>query len=156
MCWICQSFILSKPKDRIMEDDKKHSKTLINVALIGLIGSIGAALIANWDKISPSHTPSPVPVHDGSKSQEPETSTFTFTVVPTTGRGGQEVTLYLSEPELRVMVYFNGKPLPKKSLNEGKTLIVTIPGGTKLGSSYFELVKDGKSLGTRQEFIVLQ
>jgi len=41
-----------------MADDKKNSRILIVVAVIGLTGTLGAALIANWDKFFPPQTPS--------------------------------------------------------------------------------------------------
>jgi hypothetical protein len=36
-----------------MADGKKISRTQIIVAIIGLIGALGGALIANWDKVYP-------------------------------------------------------------------------------------------------------
>jgi hypothetical protein len=45
---------MSKPRRRAMPNDKKSSRTLIIVALIGLTGTLGTALIANWEKLSSS------------------------------------------------------------------------------------------------------
>ncbi|MGH6847030.1 MAG: hypothetical protein ACREC0_06220 [Methylocella sp.] len=39
---------------------ESNSKVLISCAVIGLVGTIGAALISNWDKFSPVPKPAPL------------------------------------------------------------------------------------------------
>lgn len=44
-----------------MSDEKRSHNTQITVAIIGVVGILGGAAIANWDKIFPPATPSPGP-----------------------------------------------------------------------------------------------
>lgn len=56
-----------------MADVKKSSKSLIVVALIGLIGTLGTAFISNWDKFFPSPQ-TPVSSNIGSQSSKEDKS----------------------------------------------------------------------------------
>ena len=70
---------------------------------------------------------------------QPELS---FTVAPMTARRGSEVTLTLTPARLGTAVYYNGRLLPKKVLNNGQTMIVTIPGDARSG--FFEVEYQGR------------
>ena len=65
-----------------------------------------------------------------------------FTFSPQTARRGNEVTLQLTPGRQSVTVFFNGRPLPKKVLAGGRTLVVTVPGDARSG--YFELEYNGR------------
>jgi hypothetical protein len=80
------------------------------------------------------------------------TSPLTFTFSPTSGNPGSEVELYLSRPVEGVTVYFGGRVLPKRVLDGGSRLRVTIPGDAS--SDYFELQWDGQSVRASQQFTV--
>jgi|GEM_PF-2638101 large repetitive protein len=80
---------------------------------------------------------------------QPELS---FTVAPTAARRGSEVTLNLTPARLGTAVYYNGRLLPKKVLNNGRTMIVTIPGDARSG--YFEVEYKGRRYRSPGRFIV--
>ena len=50
------------------------------------------------------------------------------------------------------MVYYNGVPLPKKTLHEGRVLVVTIP--STAVSGYFEIEVDGQRIHADEPFTV--
>ncbi|MBU1746724.1 MAG: hypothetical protein KKA73_03470 [Chloroflexi bacterium] len=90
------------------------------------------------------------------KAAEPFTVTpppLTFTFSPQSGPAGSDVKLYLSAPVQPVTVYYNGQVLPKRVLDGGQTLEVTIPGNAS-GSGYFELQWDGQSVKASEPFTV--
>ena len=64
-----------------------------------------------------------------------------FDFNPKTQRRGREVTLILTPPTLAVTVFFNGRPLPKRTLENGRRIVVTIPGDARSG--HFELEYKG-------------
>jgi len=53
-----------------MADDKNNSRILIVVAVIALTGTLGAALIANWDKLFSSQPPSGLPADEARREAE--------------------------------------------------------------------------------------
>jgi hypothetical protein len=65
-----------------------------------------------------------------------------FTFAPKRIRRGSEVTLFLTPPRQGVMVYYNGRPLPKKVLAGGARIVVTIPSDARSG--HFELEFKGR------------
>jgi len=75
-----------------------------------------------------------------------------FTFAPTSGRRGSEVTLFLTPPRQSVMVFFDGRPLPKKTLQRGRQVVVTIPGDARSG--HFELEHNGRRYRAKQIFRV--
>lgn len=75
-----------------------------------------------------------------------------FTFAPTAGRRGSEVTLFLSPPTQVVMVYFDGRPLPKKVLEAGRRLVITVPSDARSG--YFEIEHRGQRYRAKQIFRV--
>ncbi|MCC6748169.1 MAG: hypothetical protein IT371_10950 [Deltaproteobacteria bacterium] len=92
---------------------------------------------------APAPTPAPAP-------QAQVGLSFSFS--PTSVRRGDEVTLSLSGAT-DVTVWYNGRPLPKKVLNNGLTLVVTIPGDG--ASGYFELEWSGQRVRSPQQLTVL-
>jgi hypothetical protein len=77
---------------------------------------------------------------------------LTFTFSPTSGNPGSDVELYLSRAVEGVTVYYNDRVLPKRVLDGGSRLRVTIPGDASSG--YFELQWDGQSVRASQQFVV--
>jgi hypothetical protein len=75
-----------------------------------------------------------------------------FTFAPPAGRRGSEVTLTLTPPRQDVMVYFDGRPLPKKVLARGRRIVITIPSDARTG--YFELELKGRRYRANQVFRV--
>ncbi|MHC4622163.1 MAG: hypothetical protein ACYTEQ_30880 [Planctomycetota bacterium] len=111
--------------------------------LAGIAGAIIAGLVLWWVTAW---------LAGGAGSQSSPESDFKFTVSPNAARRGGEVLLHLSEAK-SVVVYYNGRTLPKKVSRNGKVLTVTIPGDAKSG--FFELTWNGHSVRAPQEFIVL-
>jgi hypothetical protein len=70
-----------------------------------------------------------------------------FSFAPTTARRGTEVSITLSEPREGVVVLFDGRPLPKKVLQGGRLLVVTVPGDAQSG--YLELEHNGRRYRAR-------
>ena len=54
-----------------MSDEKRRDKTPITVAIIGVVGILGGAVFANWDKIFPPPTPSQHPEASVAVSEAP-------------------------------------------------------------------------------------
>jgi hypothetical protein len=77
---------------------------------------------------------------------------FDFTFAPKWAKPGEDVQIKMSQPNQGVMVCFNGSPLPKKTLPDGKTIIVTVPGNANSG--YFEL-KYGKTRYRSSEQLIV-
>ena len=75
-----------------------------------------------------------------------------FKVVPQSGRRGSEVTLLLTPPRQEVLVVFNDRPLPKKVLQGGARIVVTIPGDARTG--FFELEYNGRRYRAEKPFKV--
>ncbi len=65
-----------------------------------------------------------------------------FDFSPKVQRRGREVTLTLNPPTLAITVFFNGRPLPKRTLNNGARVVITIPGDARSG--YLELEFKGE------------
>ncbi|MBU0490888.1 MAG: hypothetical protein KKA73_03935 [Chloroflexi bacterium] len=86
-------------------------------------------------------------------TKPPTVTPLTFTFDPKSGPAGSDVRLYLSAAVQPVTVYYNGQALPKKVLDGGKTLEVTIPGNAS-GSGYFELQWNGQNVKASQPFTV--
>lgn len=107
----------------------------IIVAIAALVTAMGGAGLFGGQSASPPLsiiTTSPaVPGTIVTAVQETTAAPFTFTVVPSTARRGQEVTLYFSRLPMDVRVYLNGRALPKKHL--GDTLVITIPSDADSG-----------------------
>ena len=66
-----------------------------------------------------------------------------FTVTPTSVRPGAEVTLNLTPGRTGVGVFFNGRPLPTKTYDGGRRIVVTIPGDAR-HSAHIEIESGGK------------
>jgi hypothetical protein len=75
-----------------------------------------------------------------------------FSFAPMVGRRGSEVTLTLTPPRQGVMVFFDGRPLPKKVLAGGRRIVVTIPSDARTG--YFELELRGRRFRAERVFRV--
>jgi len=73
-------------------------------------------------------------------------SAVSFYVQPSTTSPGAEVSLYLSQPAQPVVVYFNGRALPKKTSPDGTVIVVPVPGDAQSGSWYFELQYNGQMI----------
>ncbi|MBU0491012.1 MAG: DUF11 domain-containing protein [Chloroflexi bacterium] len=102
----------------------------------------------------PASPPTKAPTQPPPPPTQPPTATpLTFTFSPQSGPAGSDVKLYLSAAVQSVTVYYNGQALPKKVLDGGKTLEVTIPGDAS-GSGYFELQWDGQSVKAAEPFTV--
>jgi hypothetical protein len=54
--------------------DKSNTTIQVLVAVLGLVGVLGGALIANWDKVFSRVEPQVAPVHDKSDSPKPSHS----------------------------------------------------------------------------------
>lgn len=65
-----------------------------------------------------------------------------FDFSPKAQRRGREVTLTLNPPTLAVTVFFNGRPLPKRTLDNGARVVITIPGDARSG--YLEVEFKGE------------
>ena len=61
-----------------------------------------------------------------------------FEFSPKQGRRGSEVTLTIDPPHQEIMVFFDGRPLPKKTLQGGRRVVVVIPSDAPR-SGYFEV-----------------
>lgn len=85
------------------------------------------------------------------KASKPFTVSLSFYFSPESGPAGSEVSLFLNQPA-DVSVYYDGKVMPKKTLTDGTTLIVTIPAGAQ--NAYFELKGDGIYLKSQKPFVV--
>lgn len=75
-----------------------------------------------------------------------------FTFAPTSGRRGSEVTLFLDPPRQSVTVFFNGRPLPKRTMEGGRRLVITVPSDARTG--YFELEYNGRQYRAKKKFRV--
>ena len=85
-----------------MSNESNSHKTQITVALIGLVGVLGAALIANWEKIfSPAKEPTP-PVSTNSANPSADAQSK---VTPSPDQTGTAVPPVVQSPQ---PVYFNG------------------------------------------------
>ena len=60
-----------------------------------------------------------------------------FEFSPQKGRRGSEVTLTIDPPHQEILVFFDGRPLPKKTLQGGRRVVVVIPSDARTG--YFEV-----------------
>ena len=60
-----------------------------------------------------------------------------FEFSPKTGRRGSEVTLTIDPPHQEILVFFDGRPLPKKTLQGGRRVVVVIPSDARSG--HFEV-----------------
>jgi hypothetical protein len=75
---------------------------------------------------------------------------LSFTFTPTSVTRGSEVTLHLTPPrESGLTVFLNGRPLPKRVLGRGRSLVVTIPGDMR-GTGRFEIEYKGRRYTTAQ------
>ena len=78
---------------------------------------------------------------------------ISFTISPTTVVRGNEVTLTVTPAgKSPLTVYFNGRPLPKKTLHGGRTLVVIVPSDSRSG--YFEIEYQGRRYRSRQQLRV--
>lgn len=75
-----------------------------------------------------------------------------FVVTPTSGARGSEVTITVSPPRDGITVFFDGRPLPKRVLQGGRVLVVTIPSDARSG--HFELELEGQRYRSKQVFRV--
>lgn len=80
------------------------------------------------------------------------TPELAFDFRPKSGRRGREVMLLVTPPRPNVIVFYNGRPLPKKTLEGGRKIIVTIPGDARSG--HFELEYKGDRYKSAQPFRV--
>ena len=88
--------------------------------------------------------PAPLPIISG----------LSFYVQPSTAHPGEEVSLYLNQPAHPVVVYFNDRPLPKKTSPDGKVIVVPVPGDAKSGSWYFQLQYNGQMIKSQNMLTV--
>jgi hypothetical protein len=65
---------------------------------------------------------------------------MTVRLSPTTAKRGQRVELQLDPPAQNVMVYLNGRKVPKRV--QGNTLTVVVPGWARSG--HFEVEWEGR------------
>jgi hypothetical protein len=70
------------------------------------------------------------------------TPALSFTVAPATAKRGSEVTLTLTPAQQDVSVYLDGRLLPKRTLQGGRQIVVTVPGDAKSG--FFEVEYNGE------------
>ena len=56
---------------------------------------------------------------------------LSFTFAPPVARRGTDVTLTLDPPRQGVTVYLDDRPLPKRVLENGRRLVVTVPGDAR-------------------------
>ncbi|MCB9556110.1 MAG: IPT/TIG domain-containing protein [Deltaproteobacteria bacterium] len=77
---------------------------------------------------------------------------LSFTIAPHRVQRGQEVTLFLTPARQFTRVYFNGRLLPKKSLEAGRRLVVTVPSDARSG--YFEVEYRGRVYKANQRLHV--
>jgi hypothetical protein len=75
-----------------------------------------------------------------------------FEVSPAAGRRGAEVTITVKPAREEVTVFFDGRPLPKRVMQGGRIVVVTIPSDARSG--YFELELDGKRYRAKKIFKV--
>ncbi len=75
-----------------------------------------------------------------------------FAVTPSSGARGSEVTITVTPPRDGITVFFDGRPLPKRVLQGGRVLVVTIPSDARSG--HFELELDGQRYRAKQIFRV--
>jgi len=74
-----------------------------------------------------------------------------FTFTPMSGKRGSEVTLIVTPPR-QVMVFYDGRPLPKRVFQGGRRLVVTVPGDARTG--FFELELEGRRYRAKRPFRV--
>jgi hypothetical protein len=120
-------------------------------ALAALIGALSAAGILSpqpaatagpTPRAIATDTPIPTPrVIATATPHATEASPFAFTFSPNPAKRGAEVEIRPSIALETATVYFNGRPLPKKVLSNGRVLVVTVPGDAESG--YFELEWQG-------------
>jgi len=84
--------------------------------------------------------------------ESPKEKPLSFTFSPDHGPGGTEVTLSLSSPAEDVMVIFNGRILPKRVLDGGMKLVITVP--SNANSGFFELKGNNLYVKTDKQFFV--
>ncbi len=95
-----------------MADDKKNSKALIIIAVIGLVGTLGTAFITNWGNIFPSPTP-PVPRPEPHPVQPIEPASIVGGPIIVTATANPNVLSSGQETAVRVYVQDSqGSPLP--------------------------------------------
>ena len=75
-----------------------------------------------------------------------------FDFSPKVQRRGREVTLTLRPPTQAVTVFFNGRPLPMRTLEGGARIIITIPGDARSG--VLELEYKGDRYKAKQQLRV--
>ncbi len=75
-----------------------------------------------------------------------------FDFAPKRGRRGSEVTLSINPPHQEVLIFFDGRPLPKKTLQGGRRVVVTIPSDARTG--YFEVEYNDRRYKAPQVFKV--
>lgn len=135
------------------KSDKSFWTTLpgILTGIAGIITAI-AALIAALNAagvLTPATPTAPAP--SVIRTITPSTQ-ITFTIEPNPAKRGDEVQLNLSSAIEGATIYFNDKPLPKKTLANGKTFVITVPGDATSG--YIEIVWSGGRM--TQKLNVLQ
>ncbi len=130
----------------------------IITALAALVAALNAAGIltpAPPNTPTPPAIPSPAattPTPSAVRTNTPSIQ-LTFTIEPNPARRGEEVQLNLSSAIEGATVYFNGKPLPKKVLANGRTYVVTVPGDATSG--FFEIEWSGGRVTSSQRLNVL-
>ncbi len=75
-----------------------------------------------------------------------------FSFSPQKGRRGSEVTLTIDPPHQEIMIFFGERPLPKKTLQGGKRVVVTIPSDARTG--HFEVDYNGRRYRAEKPFKV--
>jgi len=101
-------------------------------------------------------------VHRAPPAQQPKVhrappapNSLSFIVAPDRARRGQEVELILSRRVPNVTVFYDGRPLPKKVLDGGKVLVVTVPGDA-ISHRFFELEFNGRRFRASKPLILIQ
>ena len=98
----------------------------------------------------PDAPPAPGPGSEATPAPAP--AGFSFRLSTTRARRGEDVSIFLPAP-YSVEVFFNGRPLPMRATDEGKTLIVTIPGDAVSG--YVEVAFQGQRYRSEVALTVL-
>lgn len=75
-----------------------------------------------------------------------------FDFNPKRGPRGSEVTLTIDPPQQDVLILFDERPLPKKTLQAGRQVVVTIPGDARDG--FFEVEYNGRRYRAKEAFKV--
>ena len=83
----------------------------------------------------------------------PPAPTLSVRLGSVSARRGNEVRLYLSPPRTNIEVYFNGRILPKKVLNRGSVIVVTVP--ATANSGFFEVSWAGRRFRANRVLNVL-